>query len=143
MTAFSQVKSGGLDSLPKIIVPDACLDFPVYAAFPQALSPGISPTTLGQRYNSSHVTFAQVKELRPRRGGDLFCVANRWLRLHGRPDPSCPVYFPCLCVPLPSFLPSLSLLLLNFQWILATHIPFKNHSVPDLTNSQSNSILPL
>lgn len=38
---------------------------------------------------------------------------------------------------LPSFLPSLSLLLLYFKWILATHIPFKNHSVPDFTNSRA------
>lgn len=85
-----------MDSLPKITVPDACSSFRVYAAFPQAWSPGILLTTWGQRYHSSHVAFSTGEGAETHEEGHLFCMANTWQRLPDSPEPPLPVYFPRL-----------------------------------------------
>lgn len=127
MISFLQVKNGGLGSLPKITVLDACFEFPNIQS--------ISPST------ARHLTrplelevillltspFLRMIQLRPRREGYLFCSASRQQRLHTNPrhPPSRLVLYspPLLSPPLSPFLsPLLSSPLLLF--LLSSFSPF-------------------
>lgn len=139
-----------MESLPKITVPDACSSFRVYAAFPQAWSPGILLTPRGQRYHSSHVAFSTGEGAETREEGRLFCMANPGrgsLTVPTPPPPRLPPW-PSLVFLLPSSLhfppfvvlyedPSLFL----FARCAGLHQLREQHHTPPFCNPLHNVLL--